>query len=109
MLTTPNGLRYKIIQKGTGEKPKADDILNLNYVGKLIDGTEFDSSKKLGQPLSIQAKAGLPGWGEIIPMMPKGSKWEVYVPAKLAFGPEGNSKVPPSALVIYELELLDTK
>lgn len=107
---TDTGLQYKIITAGTGAKPKASDIVTINYVGKLLDGTEFDSSaKKDNKPASLRLDHLILGWKEALQLMPVGSKWEIYIPSYLGYGPKASGKVPPSSTLIFEVELLDTQ
>ena len=108
VVTTPSGLQYKIIKEGTGPKPTADDIISCNYRGTLVDGTEFDSSYKRGQPLKIPVGQVIKGWTEAMQLMPVGSKWELYIPSNLAYGERGapGSPIGPNSTLIFEVELL---
>lgn len=107
VLSTQSGLLYKVIKAGTGAKPKASSKVSVNYRGTLIDGTEFDSSFKYGQPAEFHLNEVISGWTEALMMMPTGSKWEVVIPADLAYGVSGKGAViPPNATLIFELELL---
>jgi FKBP-type peptidyl-prolyl cis-trans isomerase len=104
-------LQYKIITEGTGEIPKSNDTVNVNYRGTLINGTEFDSSaKRGGRPYKFTVnQPNVPrGWTEALQMMTVGSKWELYIPASLAFD-ERPRPVPPGSTVVYELELVDVE
>lgn len=105
--TTDSGLQYKVLQAGEGEVPTATDTVSVHYRGKLLDGTEFDSSYKRDVPATLKVNEGLPAWTEALQMMPAGSKWELYVPASLGYGPGGIEGVGPNATLIYELELLE--
>ena len=87
--TLPDGLQYKILTPGNGAKPTATDTVVANYKGTLINGTEFDSSYKRGQPVTFPVGQVIKGWTEVLQMMPVGSKWEVYIPSDLAYGPQG--------------------
>ncbi|HEY5648397.1 MAG TPA: FKBP-type peptidyl-prolyl cis-trans isomerase, partial [Nitrospiria bacterium] len=87
--TLPSGLQYKVITAGKGKKPTADDTVKTHYKGTLIDGTEFDSSHKRGQPAEFPVKGVIKGWTEALQLMPIGSKWELYVPSDLAYGQQG--------------------
>ena len=108
--TTASGLQYKIIKDGTGPKPKADQRVTVNYRGTLVDGTEFDSSFKRGQPAEFAISEVVKGWGEAMQMMSVGSKWEIYFPPDLGWGERGaGAAVPPNATVIFEVELLGIK
>jgi FKBP-type peptidyl-prolyl cis-trans isomerase FklB len=108
--TTASGLQYKIITEGTGPKPKADQKVSINYRGTLIDGTEFDSSFKRGQPAELVVNQFVKGFSEALQMMSVGSKYEVYIPAELAYGERGaGGAVPPNAATIFTIELLAIK
>jgi FKBP-type peptidyl-prolyl cis-trans isomerase FklB len=105
--TLPNGLQYKIITEGTGPKPTTNDTVSVNYKGTLIDGTEFDSSYKRGQPATFRVTGVIKGWTEALEMMPVGSKWELYIPSDLAYGERGSGmNIGPDATLIFEIELL---
>lgn len=108
--TTASGLQYKVIQEGKGAKPKATDTVTVNYRGTLINGTEFDSSYKRGEPASFPVNQVIPGWQEAIPMMSKGSKWQIFIPSNLAYGPKGTGgSIGPNSTLVFEVELLDIK
>jgi FKBP-type peptidyl-prolyl cis-trans isomerase FklB len=105
--TLPDGLQYKILKQGTGVQPTADDTVSVNYRGTLIDGKEFDSSYKRGEPATFPVGGVIKGWTEALQMMPVGSKWELYIPADLAYGDRGaGADIPPGATLIFEVELL---
>ncbi len=102
-----SGLQYKILTEGTGPKPAATDTVSCNYRGTLVDGKEFDSSYKRGQPLSIQVNGVIKGWTEALQLMPVGSKWQLFIPSDLGYGDRGSGPViGPSATLIFEVELL---
>jgi FKBP-type peptidyl-prolyl cis-trans isomerase FklB len=104
----PSGLQYKVITEGTGETPTAEDKVRTHYRGKLIDGTEFDSSYKNNKPVEFPVTGVIKGWTEALQLMKVGSKWELYIPAELAYGERGKQPViPPNATLIFEVELLD--
>ena len=104
VVTTPSGLQYKIITKGTGEIPADTSKVKVNYRGTLIDGTEFEQSK---EPAIFRANQVIKGWTEAITMMPVGSKWELYIPQELAYGGrETGGKIQPFSTLIFEVELL---
>ena len=104
---TSTGLHYKVLTEGKGAKPKATDTVTVHYVGKLIDGTEFDSSVKRGQPTSFPLNRVIPGWTEGLQLMPEGSKFEFYIPFELAYGPEGKPPtIPRYATLVFEVELI---
>ncbi len=105
--TLPDGLEYKILKAGDGPKPTASDSVTCNYRGTLLNGKEFDSSYKRGQPATFPLGGVIKGWTEALQLMPVGSKWELYIPADLAYGdhPPG-ADIPPGSTLIFEVELL---
>jgi len=108
--TLPSGLQYKVIKEGTGKTPKAEDTVVTNYRGTLIDGTEFDSSLKRGQPATFPVKGVIPGWTEALQLMKEGSKWELFIPSNLAYGERGaGGVIGPNATLIFEIELISVK
>ena len=106
VVTLPSGLQYKILKAGTGPKPTASDTVLCNYRGTLVDGTEFDSSYKRGEPATFGVGQVIHGWTEALQLMPVGSKWELYVPSDLAYGTRGRPGIEPNAMLIFEVELL---
>jgi len=107
IVTLPDGLQYKIVTPGTGPKPSATDSVVCNYRGTLIDGTEFDSSYKRGQPATFGVGQVIKGWTEALQLMPVGSKWQLFIPSSLAYGPRGaGAEIGPDATLIFEVELL---
>jgi len=107
VVTLPSGLQYKILKEGTGAKPTASDAVVCNYKGTLIDGKEFDSSYKRGQPATFPVGQVIKGWTEALQIMPVGSKWQLFIPSELAYGPRGPSPdIGPNATLIFEVELL---
>jgi FKBP-type peptidyl-prolyl cis-trans isomerase FklB len=107
IVALPDGLQYKILKEGTGPKPTATDTVVCNYRGTLIDGTEFDSSYKRGQPATFPVSGVIKGWTEAVQLMPVGSKWQVFLPADLAYGNRGAGQdIGPNATLIFEVELL---
>jgi FKBP-type peptidyl-prolyl cis-trans isomerase FklB len=105
--TTASGIQYEILKAGSGEKPKATDQVTTHYRGTLIDGSEFDSSFKRGTPADFPINGVIKGWTEILQLMPKGSKWKVYIPSDLAYGAQGmQGKIGPNETLIFEIELL---
>ena len=104
--TTPSGLQYKVITMGTGEKPQPTQKVKVNYEGRLIDGTVFDSSFKHGKPVTCPCNQVIKGWTEALCMMPVGSKWELYVPQQLAYGDREQGKIPPFSTLVFTVELL---
>lgn len=109
VVTTESGLQYKVIAKGDGPVPGANDTVEVNYRGTLINGDEFDSSYKRGKPVSFPVKGVIKGWTEALQLMPVGSKYELYIPASLAYGPGGTGSIGPNATLIFEVELLSIK
>jgi FKBP-type peptidyl-prolyl cis-trans isomerase FklB len=109
--TLPDGLEYKVINAGTGKKPKADDTVTVNYRGTLINGTEFDSSYKRGQPATFPVSGGMiKGWSEALQLMQEGAKWELFIPSNLAYGERGmGGIIGPNATLIFEVELVSIK
>lgn len=106
----PSGLQYKVIKEGTGKTPKADDTVTVNYRGTLVDGTEFDSSYKRGEPASFPVKGVIKGWTEALQLMKVGSKWQLFIPPELAYGEQGAGRViGPNSTLIFEVELLSIK
>ena len=103
--TTASGLQYKVITMGTGEKPQKTDRVKVDYEGRLIDGTVFDSSYKRGKPATFPVGQVIAGWTEALCMMPVGSKWEVYVPQELGYGDREQQKIPPFSCLVFTIEL----
>ncbi|TWV12270.1 FKBP-type peptidyl-prolyl cis-trans isomerase [Bacteroidaceae bacterium HV4-6-C5C] len=107
VVTTPSGLQYKVITKGTGAIPADTCKVKVNYKGTLIDGTEFDSSYKRKEPATFRVNQVIKGWTEALKLMPVGSKWELYVPYELAYGSrETGGQIKPFSTLIFEIELL---
>jgi FKBP-type peptidyl-prolyl cis-trans isomerase FklB len=110
VVALPDGLQYKVLQTGTGPKPTAADQVVCNYRGTLLDGTEFDSSYKRGQPATFPVGGVIKGWTEALQLMPVGSKWQLFVPAELAYGAQGaGPQIGPNATLIFEVELVSIK
>jgi FKBP-type peptidyl-prolyl cis-trans isomerase FklB len=110
VVTLPSGLQYKILTSGTGPKPTATDSVVCNYRGTLIDGTEFDSSYKRGQPATFPVNGVIKGWTEALQLMPVGSKWQLFVPPDLAYGARGaGNDIGPNSTLIFEVELQSIK
>ena len=108
VVTLPSGLQYEIIKEGNGAKPKATDKVRVHYHGTLINGVVFDSSVERGEPAEFPLNAVIPGWTEILQLMPIGSKWRVVIPSELAYGSRGAGDViRPNMTLIFEIELLD--
>jgi len=106
-----NGIQYKVLTAGKGAKPSATDTVVVDYRGTLVDGTEFDSSYKRGQPATFAVNAVIQGWQEVLPLMPVGSKWEVVIPSELAYGPRGTGGgvIGPNDTLVFEIELKEIK
>jgi len=110
VVALPSGLQYKILKQGNGDKPEIDEKVVCNYRGTLLDGTEFDSSAKHNGPATFPVRGVIKGWREALLMMPAGSKWQLFVPPRLAYGQNGSGQmVPPNATLIFEVELLSVK
>jgi FKBP-type peptidyl-prolyl cis-trans isomerase len=103
--TTKSGLQYKILKDGKGPSPKATDLVRTHYKGTFVNGEEFDSSGP--EPIEFEVNRVVPGWTEALQMMKVGSKWQLFVPYKLAYGERGDRGIPPSATLIFDVELLD--
>jgi FKBP-type peptidyl-prolyl cis-trans isomerase len=110
VVTLPDGLQYKILKEGTGPKPTTANKVECNYRGTLIDGKEFDSSYKRGQPATFPVTGVIKGWTEALPLMPVGSKWQLFIPSDLAYGNRGaGPDIGPNATLVFEVELLSIK
>ncbi len=110
VVTLPSGLQYKVIKEGTGPKPTPKDTVVCNYRGTLINGKEFDSSYKTGQPAQLLLSQFIPGWIEALQLMSVGSKWELYIPSNLAYGERAMSAdIGPNTTLVFEVELLAIK
>ena len=108
--TLPSGLQYKEIVPGAGKSPKATDTVTTHYKGMLIDGTEFDSSHKRGQPATFQVSGVIPGWTEALQLMKEGAKWQLFLPSGLAYGERGAGReIGPNATLVFEVELISVK
>ncbi|MFT4019922.1 MAG: FKBP-type peptidyl-prolyl cis-trans isomerase [Acinetobacter sp.] len=107
--TTASGLQYKIVKQGTGKQPTADSTVKVNYEGKLVDGTVFDSSFERKEPVEFPLKGVIPGWTEGIPLVKEGGSIELYIPANLAYGEQGNASIPPNSVLIFKVDLLQVK
>jgi FKBP-type peptidyl-prolyl cis-trans isomerase FklB len=110
VITLPSGLQYKILKTGSGPKPTASQTVSCNYRGTLIDGKEFDSSYKRGEPAEFPVGQVIKGWVEALQLMPVGSKWQLFIPSDLAYGPNGQGQIiGPNATLIFDIELLSIK
>ncbi|GAB3478782.1 FKBP-type peptidyl-prolyl cis-trans isomerase [Marinomonas epiphytica] len=102
---TESGLMYKVITEGEGEKPAATDTVEVDYAGTLMDGTEFDSSYSRGESITFPLNQVIPGWTEGLQLMSVGSKYELYIPSDLAYGPGGTGPIPPNSPLKFVVEL----
>ncbi len=109
VVTLASGLQYKIVKKGAGNKPAAEDTVKVHYSGSLINGTVFDSSIERGKPVSFAVDGVIAGWTEALKLMHEGSKWSLYIPSDLAYGPGGNRNIGPNETLLFEVELLEIK
>lgn len=107
VITLPSGLQYEVLHAGDGPKPGPTDIVSVHYKGALIDGREFDSSYRRGQPASFPLNRVIPGWTEGLQLMPVGSRYRLFIPPELAYGSHGaGGAVPPNATLVFDVELL---
>jgi len=109
VVVTASGLQYKVINPGSGASPKATSTVKVHYRGTLIDGTEFDSSLKRGQPAQFPVNGVIKGWTEALQLMKKGAKYELTIPSELAYGPRDSGSIPANSVLNFEVELLDFK
>lgn len=107
VVTLPSGLQYQVIKSGNGESPKVTDKVKCHYVGKLLNGTEFDNSYTRGEPAVFPLNGVIKGWTEALQLMKVGDKWKLFIPSELAYGDQGAGQaIPPGATLIFEVELL---
>jgi FKBP-type peptidyl-prolyl cis-trans isomerase len=110
VVTLPDGLQYKIVTKGNGTKPTANDVVTVHYAGTLINGKEFDSSYKRGEPATFPVNGVIAGWTEALQLMPAGSTWELFIPASLAYGDQGAPPaIGPNETLIFKVQLISVK
>jgi len=107
IVTTASGLQYKVLRAGTGDKPAASSVVTVHYTGTLPDGSVFDSSVKRGEPATFPVNGVIPGWTEALQIMQVGSKYQLFIPANLAYGKRGQGPIGPDQMLIFEVELLD--
>jgi FKBP-type peptidyl-prolyl cis-trans isomerase len=105
--TTASGLQYEVLKEGSGPKPAASDTVTVNYVGTLINGTEFDNSYKRGEPITFPVSGVIKGWTEALQLMSKGAKYKLYIPHDLAYGVNEVGSIPAGSVLIFEVDLLD--
>lgn len=99
------GVQYIVLEEGDGAQPTIEDRVECDYVGTLIDGTEFDSSIKRGQPAQFPLRGVIPGWSKTIPLMKVGSKWRIFIPSELGYGPRGTGNIPGNSVLIFDVTL----
>ncbi len=107
VMTTASGLQYEIIQQGTGPKPTLEDKVTCHYIGKFLNGKEFDNSVARNKPETFPVSGVIKGWTEALLMMPQGSKWKLYVPYQLGYGMGDNSNIPGGSVLVFDVELLE--
>jgi FKBP-type peptidyl-prolyl cis-trans isomerase FklB len=107
VVTLPSGLQYEVLKAGSGDqKPTLQNKVTCHYVGTLLDGSKFESSVDRGQPVTFSISNVIPGWQEALQLMTIGSKWKLYIPPALGYGDSGSGNIPPSSILIFEVELL---
>jgi len=109
VVTLPDSLQYEVLAEGSGQVPTLADTVRVHYHGTLIDGTVFDSSVERGEPVEFCVDQVIPGWTEILQIMPVGSKWRVFIPPDLGYGVSPTSTIPPNSLLTFEIELIDVR
>lgn len=109
VISSISGLQYKVLEAGAGKRPGLQSQVTVHYRGRLLDGTEFDSSYKRGQPATFPVQGVIRGWTEALLMMKPGAKWQLFIPADLAYGKKGNSGIEPNATLIFDVELIEVK
>ena len=107
VITTASGLQYKVLKQGDGQVPQESDKVKVHYEGRLIDGTVFDSSIQRGEPATFLPTQVIKGWTEALTMMPVGSKWQLYIPQELGYGPRSAGQIPPYSTLIFDVELIE--
>jgi FKBP-type peptidyl-prolyl cis-trans isomerase FkpA len=107
--TTASGLQYKVITPGSGDSPKATDQVQVNYTGKLLDGTVFDASERHGGPATFGVNQVIPGWTEALQLMKPGAKYQLWIPPKLAYDVDSPPTIPPGSLLVFDVELVGIK
>ena len=102
----PNGIQYQILKEGEGKQPKANSNIKAHYRGSLLNGKEFDSSYKRNQPFTARLTQLIKGWQEVVPLMPEGSTWRLWIPSHLAYGDYGTGGIPGGATLMFDIELI---
>lgn len=106
VVTLESGLQYKVLTEGKGPQPGSTDVVKVHYTGSLINGSVFDSSIDRGQPVTFPVNGVIAGWTEALQLMPTGSKWQLFIPSDLAYGPNGNRSIGPNETLLFDVELL---
>ncbi len=109
IIVLPSGVQYRVIEEGSGKRPKMTDTVSIHYRGSLVDGLEFDSSFARGVPASFQVDSVLKGWQEVLPLMRKGDKWQVFLPPEMAYGVRGQRPIGPNEALQFDIHLLEIK
>ena len=109
VVTLESGLQYKVLTEGKGPQPGASDSVTVHYTGSFINGEVFDSSVERGQPATFPVNGVIAGWTEALQLMPTGSKWQLFIPSDLAYGPNGNRSIGPNETLLFEVELIEVK
>lgn len=107
--STESGLQYKVGKEGSGASPKEVDTVKVHYTGTLIDGKKFDSSRDRNEPAEFPVNGVIPGWTEALKLMKPGAQYNLAIPAKLAYGPQGRPGIPPNSVLLFDVELLEVK
>ncbi|MBS3803877.1 MAG: FKBP-type peptidyl-prolyl cis-trans isomerase [Oleiphilaceae bacterium] len=106
VMTTDSGLQYEVVEEGDGAKPDAQDQVKVHYTGELLNGEVFDSSRERGEPVTFGLSQVIPGWTEGLQLMNEGSRYKLYIPSKLAYGPGGNRGIGPNETLVFDVELI---
>lgn len=107
VVTLESGLQYKILTEGKGAQPGASDVVKVHYTGSLVNGEVFDSSVERGEPVTFPVNGVIAGWTEALQLMPKGSKWQLFIPSDLAYGSNGNRSIGPNETLLFDVELIE--